>query len=57
MKEVWKILWREESGQGMAEYGLIISLIAIALILTFRTFQGKLDTRLREIANEIKPHT
>jgi len=27
-----KRLWSEESGQGMVEYGLIISLVAVGLI-------------------------
>jgi pilus assembly protein Flp/PilA len=32
MKELLMRLWREESGQGMAEYGLILALVAIAVI-------------------------
>lgn len=35
-------LWREESGQGMTEYGLIIALVVVALIATIGAFRDEL---------------
>jgi pilus assembly protein Flp/PilA len=32
MVQVMKRLWKEESGQGLVEYGLIIGLIAVVVI-------------------------
>ena len=29
MKDLWKVLWSNDSGQGMVEYALIIALVAI----------------------------
>lgn len=32
MKNMLMDLWKDESGQGMAEYGLIVALVAIVAI-------------------------
>jgi len=37
-------LCQEETGQGMTEYGLIIALVAVALIVTLVAFKDKLVT-------------
>ena len=37
-------LWKEEAGQGMTEYGLIIALVAVALIGTLFAFKTKIKT-------------
>ena len=36
--------FKEESGQGMTEYGLIIALVAVLLIGTLTAFKDKLVT-------------
>jgi pilus assembly protein Flp/PilA len=33
---------KDESGQGMVEYGLIIGLVAIALVITITSLNGSL---------------
>ena len=45
-----KRLFHEESGQGMVEYGLIIALIAIAVIVVL----GQLGGGLNDIFTAIK---
>lgn len=42
MMDLLKRLWKEEEGQGMVEYGLIIALVAIALIVALNSLTGGL---------------
>jgi pilus assembly protein Flp/PilA len=35
-----KGLWNEEAGQGMTEYGLVLGLIAVAVVATLVTLRG-----------------
>lgn len=34
---------QDEEGQGMAEYGLILALVAVALVAGFTALQGGID--------------
>lgn len=43
MRKFLNNVMAEESGQGLAEYALIISLIAVALIATLKAFKGKIN--------------
>lgn len=49
MLTVFNRLWKDESGQGMVEYGLIIALVAVGVIVAF----GPLKTALVNIFNNI----
>ena len=42
MNKFYDLMMQEESGQGMAEYALIISLVAVALITAVIAFRGKI---------------
>ena len=42
MKKLWNKFLSEESGQGMVEYGLIIALIAVVLIVTLSAMSDSL---------------
>ncbi len=48
MKKLWNKFVSEESGQGMVEYGLILALIAVAVIIALQALgakvQGTFDT-------------
>jgi Flp pilus assembly pilin Flp len=44
---------RREEGQGLAEYALILSLIAILAVAALAFFSGRLDTMLSLIASKI----
>jgi len=50
-----KKLWREEEGQGMTEYGLIIALISIAVITVLGLFGGKLKEIFQKIVDTTIP--
>lgn len=53
MSSLMKRLWREESGQGMAEYGLILALVAVVCIVAFQTLGGGVKNKVNEVANEL----
>jgi len=40
-------LWRDEEGQGLVEYALIIAVIAIAVIVAMIFFRGALQKSSR----------
>lgn len=44
MVALWRRLWADEDGQGMAEYGLIIALVAIAVIGALTALGGGLNS-------------
>ena len=39
MRVVMKKLWTDESGQGLAEYAVLISLVTLALVLLITPFR------------------
>lgn len=49
MREIMMRLVKEEDGQGMAEYGLILALIAVVVIVTL----GPLGDRIAELFTEV----
>lgn len=49
-----KWLLKEESGQGMVEYGLILALVAVVVIGVLSTIGKNLDGRFDEIADKLK---
>jgi pilus assembly protein Flp/PilA len=40
MKEIMKRFFKEEEGQGLVEYALIITLIALAVVVALTAFGG-----------------
>ena len=50
------LLLRREEGQGLAEYALILSLIAILAVTALFFMSGKLDTLLSKIGNKLCQH-
>lgn len=53
LQEVLRRLTKEESGQGMTEYGLILALIAVAAIVALVLMGGKLSNMFGTTANNI----
>lgn len=49
--EIVKKLWSEETGQGMTEYGLIIGIVAVLLIVVLVAFKDKLILIFQKITN------
>ncbi|HZO98753.1 MAG TPA: Flp family type IVb pilin [Terriglobia bacterium] len=44
MKDMFKRLWREESGQDLTEYALLLVLISLAAIASMRGLAGAIST-------------
>jgi pilus assembly protein Flp/PilA len=53
MKKFFSWLKDEESGQGMVEYGLIIALIAVVLIVALTAMGGGLTNIFGKITAEL----
>ena len=51
------VLLRSKKGQGMVEYGLIIALIAVAVIVVLGTLGGQLSTFFSSLTNKFTPAT
>lgn len=53
MKKMLMDLWKDESGQGMAEYGLILALVAVVAIAGFRLLGSGVSKQINAVGNEI----
>ncbi|MDI6709585.1 MAG: Flp family type IVb pilin [Bacillota bacterium] len=53
MKELLGRLWKDESGQGMAEYGLILALIAVVVIAAALGLGTSIRDKFSGVAGEI----
>ncbi len=45
--------WRDDDGQGLVEYALIISIIAVAVIIAMVFIRGQLQTMFSNIGNNL----
>jgi pilus assembly protein Flp/PilA len=55
MKAKLRRLFKDETGQAMTEYGLIIALIAIVVIVGLTAMSGQLNTLFQSIKTAITP--
>jgi len=53
MKEIMKRFFKEEEGQGLVEYALIIALIAIVLIGALSYLSGGIDKVFTGIGDDL----
>ncbi|HUF89994.1 MAG TPA: Flp family type IVb pilin [Gemmatimonadota bacterium] len=49
----WNALWSDESGQDLAEYALLIALIAIVVIAAVTLLGGNISTVFNNIAGAL----
>ena len=47
-------LWADQSGQGMAEYGLLTALIAIAALVAVRTLGETLKEKFQDLNTSLQ---
>jgi pilus assembly protein Flp/PilA len=50
-----KANWKKEDGQAMAEYGLILALIAVVVIGAVTLIGTNLNTKFNAVVDAIKP--
>ena len=48
-----KNFWKNESGQGMVEYGLIIALVAVVVIVGLTLLGGKAGNLFSDISDKL----
>lgn len=48
-----RAIWKEDTGQGLVEYALIIAVIAITVILAMVFFRGQLENQFSMIGNNL----
>ncbi|GAB6157730.1 Flp family type IVb pilin [Desulfotomaculum varum] len=53
MKELFASLLQDENGQGMAEYGLILALIAVVVIGTLQLLGTNLNTKFTQVKDAV----
>jgi Flp pilus assembly pilin Flp len=53
MKEVVLGFWKDESGQDMAEYALLLALIALVLVVTIAAFRDAIQAKFQQAATEL----
>lgn len=46
-------IWRAETGQGLAEYALILALIAVASIVAITFMGGSINALLSDLGNRM----
>ena len=54
MLALMRSLWKEERGQGMTEYGLILALLVIGVIAVLVVMGPRLVAKFNEVSNAIQ---
>ncbi|MFM1515791.1 Flp family type IVb pilin [Helcococcus ovis] len=54
MKNIMNWFMKEESGQGMVEYGLILALISVVVIVALTAIGGNLEKIFTNISEKLK---
>lgn len=54
MAEVTKLLWRNEEGQDIAEYAVMLAVILVIVIGTIRLIGGNANNVFSSVANSIQ---
>lgn len=57
LTELFKRLWAEETGQGMVEYGLILALVAVVVIVALTAIGTNIGEKFQEIADKLGGET
>jgi Flp pilus assembly pilin Flp len=50
---VLRSFWKDESGQDMAEYALLLALISLVLVATISAFKGAIQVTFRDATSTL----
>jgi pilus assembly protein Flp/PilA len=53
MRAALRRLWKDESGQGLTEYALLVALVSLGLILLLGAYRGALGNIFRNSSNAL----
>ncbi len=53
MKNLLKRLWREEDGQDLTEYALLLVLLTLAAVTTLNTLANAINGTFTNVANKL----
>lgn len=51
--DLLKRIWKDEEGQGLVEYGLILLLMVIIAVVVFTTFRPQIEQIFKNITGKI----
>jgi pilus assembly protein Flp/PilA len=54
MTRMLKALWKDEEGQGLTEYALLLVLVSLGLILVLENFRDELGDVFNNAADELE---
>ena len=54
MRTLWRAFWTDEAGQDLAEYALLIALIAIAVVIALPPVGQAIKTVFQNIGDRLK---
>lgn len=57
MMNLWSEFVKEESGQGLVEYGLILALVSIVVIVALRAIGTTLNNKFKTVESELNATT
>ena len=57
MKDLMRTFWNDESGQDLAEYGLLLVLIALAVIVAIGLFRTAITNAFNAAADQLNSNT
>jgi Flp pilus assembly pilin Flp len=53
MKGLMRSFWKDESGQDMAEYALLLALIALVLVVAIGSFKSAIETKFNKATSTL----
>ena len=54
---VWAQIWREDNGQDLIEYALIVALIALAATVGMTAVAGKINAAFTSVGDKLDTYT